>query len=191
MVVGRQILSRLSSQPPDEVPMILLWMTAGICIPWLLDPSYLSISSFQYTGHHLQWQRSMLQNQSQCSGEWYIVRSGHMLWRNPLIHPRLPCSGSFTCNSRPRMVSGMLVRREELTEGRFWVSEGWLYLTHVDLNRSQLNCCASLHSHLWERPPVLLREHLLYDKDRDNTSPVAITVPDDMFLGKLGPIIWL
>ena len=118
-VVGRQIPSLHSSQPPEELPMISLWMTPGMYIPWLLDPSYLSISSFQWTRHHLQWQRSKPQHQSQYSCEWYLVRRGHMLWRNRVIHPRLPCRESHTCNSRPRMVSGMLVRREETDWGAF------------------------------------------------------------------------
>ena len=100
--------------------MIVFWMTLGICIPWLLDPSYLSIFSFQWTGHHnLQWQRSMLQHQRQCSGEWYLVRKGDMLWRYPLIHPPIPCRGSYMSNGRPRMVSDMLVRREETDWGAF------------------------------------------------------------------------
>ena len=134
----------------------------------------------------------MLQHHSQCSGEWFPVRRGHMLWRNPLIRPRLPCRKSYTCSSRPRMVSDMLVRREETDyEVCFWVSEGWLYSAHMSLDRSQLNCCASLHFRLWERPLTLLREHLLPDNDSGNTRPVAIAVSDDMCLGKLGPTLWL
>ena len=76
---------------------------------------------------------------------------------------------------------------------RFWVSEGWFnqYAAHVGIDRSQLNCCAPLHFRLWERPLILLREHLLPDKNSGNTRPVAIAVPDDMCLGKLGPILWL
>ena len=74
---------------------------------------------------------------------------------------------------------------------RSWVSEGWLYSAHVGFDSSQLNFCASLHFRLWERPPILLRKLLLTDKDRGNTRPVAIAVPDDMCLGKLGPILWL
>ena len=72
----------------------------------------------------------------------------------------------------------------------FWVSEGWLYSTHVGLDRSQLNCRASIHFCLWERPLIPLREHLLPDKDSGNTRPAPIAVPDDMCLGKLGPILW-
>ena len=83
------------------------------------------------------------------------------------------------------------MRERKLTEVRFCVSERWLYSAHVGLDRSQLNCCASLHFRLWERPPIVLREHLLPDKDSGNTRPVAIAVPDDMYLGKLGPILWL
>ena len=92
---------------------------------------------------------------------------------------------------RLRMVSGKLVTREESTDVHFCVSEGWLYLTYVGLYRSQLNCSGSVHFRLWERPLILLREHILYVKDSDNIRPVAIAVPDDRFLGKLGPIIWL
>ena len=73
----------------------------------------------------------------------------------------------------------------------FWFSEGWLYSAHVGLDRSQLNCCASLHFRLRERPPIIWKEHLLPNKDIGNTRPVAVSVPDDMCHGKLGLILWL
>ena len=85
----------------------------------------------------------------------------------------------------------MLVRREETDWGAFLGFWRLIVLSTRGLDRSHLNGCALLHFCLWERPLILLREHLLPDKDSGNTRLVAIAVPDDMCLGTLDPVLWL
>ena len=152
--MGWQIPSLHSLQSPAELLVVLLWMTLGICIHWLI---YHIFQYPQSTGLRIIYSdRVRCYNTSDNgSGEWYLVRRDYMLWRNSSIYPRLAWHGSYTCSSRPRMVSG------------FSVSEGWFYSAHVGWDWGQLNCCASLHFRQLEKPPILLRKHikhLLYEQ---------------------------
>ena len=154
-VAGRQIPSLHLSQSSDELSMMSLWMTPGICIPWLLDPSFLSISSFQWTGHHLQWQRSMLQHQSQCSGEWYLVRRGHMLWKIRLLShlyvfssflpPRPPPpQWLLVLTSKPFELHLRYLGQRQYGSGKmYWVTFGWPWpkVTAVTLINKNLLVC--------------------------------------------------
>ena len=166
--------SLYSLQSPDELLVALLWIITGICIHWLFDPLNLSIPSVQWTEQHLKWQRSMLQHQWQCSGEWYLVTRDHMFWRNTSIDPRLACHESFAYKKRPRMVNGKLVRREETDWGEF-LNFWRLILLECGLRQksASLLCLTPFPSmgkatNTFEKA----QKHLFYDKNSGNTRPV-------------------
>ena len=83
--------------PCDNLLATRLNLPINIFQPVLFDGKYIlsrkyhPISSPQWTGHHLHWQKLMRQHQWQCSAEWGLVRSGHVLWRRWLVYPRPAC----------------------------------------------------------------------------------------------------
>ena len=88
------------------------------------------------------------------------------------------------------MVSGMLVGREETDWDEFLKADSTQHMwVETEVSLIAVTHSISVHgrSHRYEKA----HKHLLYDKNKGNTWPVAIAVPDDMCLGELGPILWV
>ena len=95
----------------------------------------------------------------------------------------LACCMSYTCNSRPRMVGGMLVRREKSDWVEFLSFWRPIVLSTCGFRQKWAELlCLTPFSSMGEATDTFERAHphQLYDKDSGSTGPIAIAVSDDV-----------